>query len=62
MNLVLIIIVNVDLIREGFKLPVTKDKASGRWRIGNGRPMYKTKASANKAYRGYLASKRKKKK
>jgi len=41
-------------------MPVTRDKQSGKWRIGSGKAMYKSKESANKAYRGYMASKRKK--
>ena len=43
-------------------MPVTKDKQSGKWRIGSGKAMYKTKESANKAYRGYMAKQSKRKK
>jgi len=39
-------------------MPVTRDKRSGKWRIGSGKPMYKSKESANRAYRGYLAKKK----
>jgi hypothetical protein len=37
-------------------MPVTK-AANGKWRIGKGKAMYPTKAKAEKAYKGYLASK-----
>jgi len=37
-------------------MPVIKC-ANGKWRIGNGPCMYKTKKSANKAYVAYLAKK-----
>lgn len=32
-------------------------KVGNKWAIGSGRAMYKTKASAERAYRGYLGSK-----
>jgi hypothetical protein len=38
-------------------MPVTKDKKSGKWKIGSGKAMYKTKAAAEKAYRAYRAKK-----
>jgi hypothetical protein len=37
--------------------PVRKG-SGGKWRIGSGKAMYKTKAAAQRAYRGYLAKKR----
>jgi hypothetical protein len=40
-------------------MPVTK-APNGKYRIGKGKPMYKTKASADKAYKAYLAKKGKK--
>jgi len=41
-------------------MPVTKG-SNGKWRIGKGKAMYKSKASAERAYRGYLGSKENKK-
>ena len=41
-------------------MPVTK-ASNGKYRIGDGRAMYKTKESAEKAYRAYLAKKKDKK-
>ncbi len=38
-------------------MPVKLDPRSGKWKIGQGKPMYGTKAAADKAYKGYLASK-----
>ena len=38
-------------------MPVTKDKKTGKWRIGSGKPIYDTKKDAERAYRGYLWSK-----
>lgn len=35
-------------------MPVTK-AANGKWRIGKGKAMYKTKAAAERAYRAYRA-------
>ncbi len=35
-------------------MPVKKG-SNGKWRIGSGKAMYKTKKSATKAYRAYLA-------
>jgi len=35
-------------------------KAGKKYKIGSGRAMYKTKSSAKRAYRGYLAKKGKK--
>lgn len=32
-------------------------KVGDKWAIGSGRPIYDTKAKANRAYRGYLANK-----
>ena len=32
-------------------------KKGKKWAIGSGRAIYKTKAAAERAYRGYLASK-----
>jgi len=40
-------------------MPVKK-ASNGKYRIGNGRAMYKSKAAAERAYRAYLAQKRKK--
>ncbi len=40
-------------------MPVTKC-ANGKYRIGRGRCMYKSKAAAQRAYRAYLAKKKKK--
>jgi len=37
-------------------MPVIKCN-NGKWRIGNGPCMYKTKKAANKAYIAYLAKK-----
>jgi hypothetical protein len=42
-------------------MPVTKDKKTGKWKIGSGKPMYTSKASAEKAYRAYRAKKHSKK-
>lgn len=36
-------------------MPVTKDKRTGKWRIGSGPAMYKSKKSALKAQRAYYA-------
>jgi len=36
-------------------MPVRK-ASNGKWRIGSGKPIYKTKAAAERAYRGYLAT------
>jgi len=36
-------------------MPVVK--RGNKWAIGSGKAMYKTKAAAERAYRGYLASK-----
>ena len=41
-------------------MPVTK-ASNGKWRIGSGKAMYKSKAAAEKAYRAYLAKKHSKK-
>lgn len=41
-------------------MPVRKCE-NGKWRIGSGRCMYRTKAEALRAYRAYLAKKGKKK-
>ena len=40
-------------------MPVKKC-ANGKYRIGNGKGMYNTKASAERAYKAYLAKKSKK--
>lgn len=37
-------------------MPVRKC-ANGKWRIGNGKCMYETKAAAERAYKAYLAKK-----
>ena len=37
-------------------MPVTK-ASNGKWRIGSGKAMYKTRAAAERAYRAYLARK-----
>lgn len=42
-------------------MPVTRDKRTGKWRIGNGKPVYSTKEKAEAAYRAYLARRRRKK-
>ena len=36
-------------------MPVLKGR-NGKWRIGSGPAIYKTRASAERAYRGYLYS------
>lgn len=41
-------------------MPVIKC-SNGKYRIGSGKCMYKTKAAAEKAYKAYKAKKRKKK-
>lgn len=40
-------------------MPVYKC-SNGKYRIGNGKCMYKSKAAADRAYRAYLAKNRKK--
>ena len=40
-------------------MPVKKG-SNGKWKIGSGKAMYKTKAAAERAYKGYRASKGKK--
>lgn len=40
-------------------MPVKKDPKSGKWKIGRGKPIYKTKAAAMRAQRGYYSNKRK---
>lgn len=40
-------------------MPVRK-ASNGKWRIGNGKAMYKSKAAADRAYKAYLAKKGKK--
>ena len=37
-------------------MPVTK-APSGKYRIGSGKAMYKTKSAADRAYKAYLAKK-----
>lgn len=37
-------------------MPVTR-APNGKWKIGKGKAMYKTKAAAEKAYKAYLAKK-----
>ena|GEM_PF-2151870 len=37
-------------------MPVRK-ASNGKYRIGSGKAMYRSKASADRAYRGYLGSK-----
>jgi hypothetical protein len=39
-------------------MPVTKG-SNGKWRIGKGKAMYRSKASAERAYSGYRAKKHK---
>ena len=39
-------------------MPVRKC-SNGKYRIGNGKCVYKTKSSANKAYKAYLAKRKK---
>ncbi len=41
-------------------MPVTKG-SNGKYKIGSGKAIYPTKAAAERAYKGYLASKGKKK-
>ena len=41
-------------------MPVKK-ASNGKYRIGSGKPMYTSKASAERAYAAYLAKKSKKK-
>lgn len=41
-------------------MPVRKCD-NGKWRIGSGKCMYKSKAAADRAYKAYLAKKGKKK-
>jgi hypothetical protein len=43
-------------------MPVRKCSKTGKWKIGNGKPMYATKADAEKAQRAYLAKRGSKKK
>ncbi len=38
-------------------MPVSKG-SNGKWRIGKGKAIYPTKAKADAAYKGYLASKK----
>jgi hypothetical protein len=38
-------------------MPVTKC-SNGKYKIGNGKCIYKTKAAADRAYRAYLAKKK----
>jgi len=40
-------------------MPVKQDKKSGKYRIGRGKPIYKTKAAALRAQRGYYSQKKK---
>ena len=40
-------------------MPVTKDKATGKYRIGSGKPIYERKADADKAYWAYLEKREK---
>jgi len=40
-------------------MPVKK-ASNGKYRIGGGKAMYKSKAAADRAYKAYLAKKRKK--
>ena len=40
-------------------MPVTKDSRTGKYRIGSGKPIYERKEDAEKAYRAYLAKKKK---
>jgi hypothetical protein len=40
-------------------MPVKK-ASTGKYRIGSGKAMYKTKAAADRAYKAYLAKKGKK--
>ena len=48
-------------VKKAVEMPVKKCD-NGKWQIGNGPCMYKTKAAADKAYAGYKAKKRGKKK
>lgn len=41
-------------------MPVSKG-SNGKWKIGSGKAVYKTKANAMKAYKAYLAKKGNKK-
>jgi len=41
-------------------VPVVKC-SNNKWRVGSGKCMYKSKASADRAYRGYLGKKYSKK-
>lgn len=36
-------------------MPVKKDSRTGKYRIGSGKPVYKTKAAAERAQRAYYA-------
>ena len=40
-------------------MPVKRDLATGKWKIGSGKPIYTSKENAEKAYRAYLAKKNK---
>ena len=40
-------------------MPVTKG-SNGKWKIGKGKAMYKSKEDAERAYKAYLAKKNKK--
>jgi len=42
-------------------MPVTK-ASNGKWRIGSGPAMYKSKAAADRAYRAYLYKRRRRRK
>lgn len=41
-------------------MPVTR-ASNGKWKIGGGKAMYKSKEAAERAYQAYLAKKGKKK-
>jgi len=41
-------------------MPCIYDPNTGKWKIGNGKPIYPTKAKCEKALKGYYSSKRKK--
>ena len=38
-------------------MPVHQDKKTGKWAIGKGKFIYPDKATANRAYSGYLGAK-----
>jgi hypothetical protein len=48
-------------IVEMIEIPVIYDPKTKKYRIGKGKPIYKTKEAAERAYKGYLYAKHGKK-